>query len=61
MSDLRRIAHDIESEISDHLERRVRDLGQAGLTEAAAREQAEAEFGDVPATHRDRLVIDSRL
>ena len=61
MNDLRRISHDIESEISDHLERRVRDLRETGLTEAAAREHAETEFGDVSATERELLTIDARL
>lgn len=55
MNDLRRLSLDIASEISDHLERRVRDLRETGLTEAAAREQAEAEFGDVSATERELL------
>lgn len=61
MNDLRRLSLDIASEISDHLERRVRDLRETGLTEAAAREQAEAEFGDVSAAERELLVIDARV
>lgn len=61
MNDLRRISQDIESEISDHLERRVRDLRETGLIDAAAREQAEAEFGDVSAARRELLTIDARL
>ncbi|MEX2273086.1 MAG: ADOP family duplicated permease [Vicinamibacterales bacterium] len=61
MSDLRRLSDDIESEISDHLERRVRDLREAGMTAAAARERARAEFGDLSAARRDLLAIDARI
>jgi len=61
MNDLRRISDDIESEIEDHLERRVRVLRETGMTEAAAREQAEAEFGDRSAARRVLLAIDARI
>lgn len=61
MSDLRRISDDIDSEIADHLERRVRALRDSGMTDAAARAQAEAEFGDVGAARRDLLTIDARI
>ena len=56
-----KLAHDIDAEISDHIERRVRDLRNAGLTETDARGQAHAEFGDLRAARRDLLRIDRRI
>ena len=61
MSDLRRLSDDIDSEIADHLERRVRALRDAGMTETSAREQAQTEFGDLPAARRDLLAIGARI
>ncbi|MDQ3170406.1 MAG: ADOP family duplicated permease [Acidobacteriota bacterium] len=56
-----RLAHDIESEINDHIERRVRDLCRTGMTEPDARAQATAEFGDLSAAKRDLLRIGGRI
>ena len=61
MSDLRRLSDEIDAEIADHLERRVRALRDAGLTDAAARARAEAEFGDLADTRRELLAIDGRI
>src|SRR5688500_5080304 len=40
------IARDLDDEVSFHIEMRVQDLVRAGTTEADARRQALAEFGD---------------
>lgn len=61
MSDDRRLADDIDAEIADHLERRVRELRGSGMTDAAARAQAAREFGDVTAARREMLKIDARM
>ena len=61
MSDERRLSQDIDAEIADHLERRVRELTGTGLSDAEARAQASAEFGDVGATRRELLRIDARV
>lgn len=61
MSDDRRLADDIDAEIADHLERRVRELRGSGMTDAAARAQAAREFGDVAAARREMLKIDARM
>ena len=61
MSDMRRISDDIESEIADHIERRVGDLCREGLDATAARRRAMREFGDLPTARRELMAIDSRI
>ena len=61
MSDDRRLSDDIDAEISDHLERRTRVLRDTGLSEAAARARAHAEFGDLSAAKSDLRRIDARM
>ena len=61
MSDEGRLSADIDSEIADHLERRVRELRAAGLSEHDARRQAQRDFGDVDGAKRDLLTIDARV
>lgn len=61
MSDDRRLAQDIDAEIADHLERRVRDLIDAGMSNGDARERGRLEFGDVGAARRELLRIDARV
>ena len=56
-----RLVHDIESEISDHIERRMRDLCRTGMTESDARAQAQVEFGDLQTAKRELLTIDGRI
>lgn len=61
MSDERRLSDDIDAEIADHLERRVRELCASGMTEPDARAQAAREFGDRAEASRVLLDIDSRI
>lgn len=57
----RRLSDDIDAEIGDHIEHRVRDLARAGMSAAEARRRALAEFGDLPAARRELLAIDLRM
>ena len=52
------IERDVEDEIAFHLESRVRDLIARGQPEEAARRNAEAELGDVPALRRELAAVD---
>lgn len=61
MSDDRRLSDDIDAEIADHIERRMRELRHTGLGEADARARAAAEFGDLPAAKLELLTIDTRI
>lgn len=61
MNDDRRLSENIDAEISDHLERRVRELCGGGMTIPAAREQATREFGDLDEARRQLLKIDTRI
>lgn len=56
-----KLTHDIEAEIADHIERRVRDLCRAGMGEPDARCRAVAEFGDQASARRALLRIDGRI
>src|SRR5688500_12152922 len=49
----RRLEHDLDRELRDHLERRVADLRQAGLSEDDARRRAAIELGGVEQVRED--------
>ncbi|HET7563590.1 MAG TPA: permease prefix domain 1-containing protein, partial [Gemmatimonadaceae bacterium] len=53
-------AADLDDELAFHLEARERDLIAAGMPRAAARAQAEREFGDVRGIRAACLTIDER-
>jgi predicted permease len=48
-----RLEHDLGRELRDHLERRIADLQQAGLTEDDARKRAATELGGVEQVRED--------
>jgi predicted permease len=48
-----RLEHDLDRELRDHLERRVADLRQAGLSEEDARRRAAIELGGVEQVQED--------
>src|SRR5687768_5268997 len=48
----RRVASDIEEELSFHMERRIAELRASGLSSDAARREALRQFGDVETTRR---------
>ena len=54
-------AADVDDELRTHLELRTAELRDRGLTDAGARAQALAEFGDVEATRRRLVEIDRRM
>src|ERR1041384_4465864 len=54
------IQADVADELAFHVEMRIRDLIDTGLSPAAARERAEREFGDVPPVHDACVAIDER-
>lgn len=56
----RAIGREVEDEIGFHLDARARELMRLGMTEHAAREQAFAEYGDVEASRRELITVDSR-
>jgi putative ABC transport system permease protein len=55
-----RIGRDIDDEIAFHIDSRVRELTQQGLSDADARAQVESEFGDLRASRRELAAIDRR-
>ena len=59
-SSSRTIARDVADEIRFHIDSRAADLRAAGLSAAAATEQAEREYGEVSASHRELATVDKR-
>ena len=57
---VRPLERDVADEVQFHLESRVEELVASGIDAASAREQAEREFGDVPAARRELARIDHR-
>jgi putative ABC transport system permease protein len=55
-----RIGRDIDDEIAFHIDSRVRELTQQGLSDVDARAQVESEFGDLRASRRELAAIDRR-
>jgi predicted permease len=54
------VRRDLDDEIAFHLASRTEELIAAGLTPAAAREQAEREYGDVRASYHELYTVDRR-
>ncbi len=55
----REIAHDVDDELSFHLEMRTREYASAGLAETSARERARARFGDGDTYRKELERMDS--
>lgn len=55
------VAGDIEDELRFHFAERIEELTARGMSLREARQQAEAEFGDVSAVRHDLRQIDQRL
>ena len=53
-----RLERDVDDELAFHLESRVRELTDGGMTPEAARRHAEAEYGDLTASRRELLAVD---
>ena len=56
----RTLAADIDEEIRYHLESRTEELTRRGMQPAAAREQAEREYGDITASRQEIEQVDRR-
>jgi putative ABC transport system permease protein len=56
----RRIDRDIDEEITFHLDSRVHELMESGLSEREAQQQARDEFGDLRASRRELAAVDRR-
>ncbi len=56
----RQIGHDVDHEVSFHLEMRTKELIEQGISPADARAQARREFGDVLAARQVLVGIDRR-
>jgi putative ABC transport system permease protein len=54
------VQEEVESELGFHLQMRIRDLEAAGMSPAAAREQATSEFGDYQAIEAECMNIAKR-
>jgi len=54
------IAREVDEEIRFHLDSRTDELTRAGMTAAAARERAEAEYGDADASRKELVAVDRR-
>src|SRR5215213_2547866 len=50
----------VDEEIHFHLDERIRELVARGCDPAGARERAEREYGDVPASRRELTRVDER-
>jgi putative ABC transport system permease protein len=55
------VERDIAEEVAFHIETRVEELTSQGMTGAAARAQAEREFGDVAAARAELTVLDRQV
>ena len=54
----RPVEHDVDNEITFHLESRAHDLVSRGVPAERARAMAEAEFGDIRASQRELAAVD---
>jgi predicted permease len=54
------IEHDVDAELSFHLQTRIEDLMRQGYSRQAAEREAEREFGDADAARRELAAIDRR-
>ena len=49
----RRLEHDLQRELRHHIDQRIADLKQSGVSDAEARRRASIEFGNVGMVHED--------